>query len=101
VGRARGAGQGGGPGVAQTSAELTALLTGDGTRWAAATVGSQSAAEMELATGSSVMAIGGWSGSDDAPTLERFQASVAAGGIRWFVAGGNEGGGPGRTAPAS
>ena len=88
-------GTGGGRGGAQTSSELTTLLAGDSTRWAAATVGSQSAAEMELASGSSVMAIGGWSGSDVSPTLEQFQGSVAAGEIHWFVAGGNQGGGPG------
>ncbi len=91
----QGGGTGGGPGGAQTSSELTTLLAGDSTRWAAATVGSQSAAEMELASGSSVMAIGGWSGSDVSPTLEQFQGSVAAGEIHWFVAGGNQGGGPG------
>ena len=96
-----GRGTGGGPGGAQTSTELTALLTGDTTRWAAATIGSQGAAEMELASGSSVMAIGGWSGSDDSPTLEQFQAYVAAGEIHWFVAGSGTGGGPGGSGDSS
>lgn len=96
-----GGGTGGGPGGAQTSSELTALLTGDTTRWTAATIGSQSAASLELASGSSVMAIGGWSSSDDAPTLEQFQAYVAAGEIHWFVAGGNQGGGPGGSTDSS
>ena len=39
------------------------------------------------------MAIGGWSGSDPAPTLAQFKAYVAAGDISYYVAGG--GGGPG------
>ena len=56
---------------------------------------------MELASGSSVMAIGGWSGSDDSPTLEQFQAYVAAGEIHWFVAGSGTGGGPGGSGDSS
>ena len=61
---------------------------------AAATVGSQSAAPLQLASGKAVLAIGGFTGSDDAPTLAQFQAYVAAGLIHYFVAGGT-GGGPG------
>lgn len=57
-------------------------------RWAAATVGSMLAGELELATGASVMAIGGFTGGDDAPTLDEFQGYVAAGEVRYFVAGG-------------
>ena len=38
------------------------------------------------------MAIGGFNGSDPAPTLEEFSASVAAGRIHWFIAGGFGGG---------
>ena len=62
------------------------------TRWAAATMGSQGAAIMELRTGTAVMAIGGFMGSDPSPTLEQFQAYVANGDIRsssraaWAVA---------------
>ena len=40
------------------------------------------------------MAIGGFNGSDPSPTLEQFQAWVAAGEIHYFIGGGN-GGGPG------
>ena len=65
------------------------------TRWAAATDGSQSAASLELATGGkAVMAIGGFTGSDPAPTLAQFKAYVAAGDITYYIAGG-QGGGPG------
>ena len=89
------AGQGGGPGgMTTTSAELTTLLQSSGTTWSAAVVGSQSAASLELATNTAVMAIGGWSGSDAAPTLAGFQAMVAAGDVHWFV-GSGEGGGMG------
>ncbi len=44
-------------------------------------------AAMLLATGTSVMAIGGFTGSDPYPTLPRFQQYVADGEIRWFVEG--------------
>ncbi|HVN11506.1 MAG TPA: glycosyltransferase family 39 protein [Kineosporiaceae bacterium] len=75
-------------------AELVALLTQDTTStWVAAAVGSNSAAGVQLATGRPVMAIGGFNGSDPSPTLEQFQALVAAGKIHYFLAGGA--GGPG------
>jgi 4-amino-4-deoxy-L-arabinose transferase-like glycosyltransferase len=75
------------------SAELVALLRqgGDGYDWAAATVGANSAAGIQLATGEPVMAIGGFNGSDPAPTLEQFQRYVAEGRIHWFVGGGGFG----------
>jgi hypothetical protein len=41
-----------------------------------------------------VMAIGGFTGSDPAPTLAQFQRYVADGRIHYFVTGGM-GGGPG------
>jgi hypothetical protein len=40
------------------------------------------------------MAIGGFTGSDPAPTLAQFEAYVAAGDITYYIAGG-QGGGPG------
>ena len=82
-------------GGTSTSSALTALLKKTTTRWAAATVGDQSAASLELASGKAVMAIGGWSGSDPAPTLAQFKAYVAAGDIAYYVSGGNGGGGGG------
>jgi hypothetical protein len=43
------------------------------------------------------MAVGGFNGTDPAPTLARFQALVAAHEIHYFVGGGATGGrGPGR-----
>jgi 4-amino-4-deoxy-L-arabinose transferase-like glycosyltransferase len=85
---------GGGPGGSSSSA-VESLLTATSTRWAAATLGSQSAASLELATGTSVMAIGGFTGSDDSPTLAQFQQYVADGEVRYFISGGGMGGGPG------
>ena len=58
-------------------------------------MGSQGASSMMLRTGTAVMAIGGFTGSDPSPTLEQFEAYVANAEIHYFVAGGM-GGGPGR-----
>jgi 4-amino-4-deoxy-L-arabinose transferase-like glycosyltransferase len=75
-------------------AELVALLQRDADRytWVAAAVGSNSAAGVQLATGDPVMAIGGFNGSDPAPTLEQFQRYVADGRIHYFLAGRRMGG---------
>jgi hypothetical protein len=37
------------------------------------------------------MAVGGFNGTDPAPTLEQFQSLVAAGRVHWFIAGGGFG----------
>ncbi|BBY82564.1 glycosyltransferase family 39 protein [Mycolicibacterium pulveris] len=74
---------------------LERLVADTDTRWAAATVGSMEASGLELSTRASVMAIGGFSGQDNSPTLEQFQAYVADGQVRYFIAGGH-GGPPGR-----
>ncbi|MCE3552435.1 glycosyltransferase family 39 protein [Pseudonocardia sp. RS11V-5] len=84
----------GGPGEESVDTQLVTLLKNAGTRWAAATTGSQGAASMELASGTSVMAMGGFIGSDPYPTLQQFQQYVANGEIHYFVTGGM-GGGPG------
>jgi 4-amino-4-deoxy-L-arabinose transferase-like glycosyltransferase len=91
-------GGGGMGGDASASSELTALLSKTTTTWAAATSGSQSAASLELATGKSVIAIGGFSGTDDAPTLAQFKQWVAEGKISYYIAGGQGGGGGGSSA---
>ncbi|MEU4251124.1 glycosyltransferase family 39 protein [Amycolatopsis sp. NPDC026612] len=89
---AMGGGFGGGGDSA--SGAIGALLAKTTTKWAAATTGSQSAASLELASGKAVIGIGGWSGSDPAPTLAEFKAYVAAGEVEYYVEGGR-GGGPG------
>jgi hypothetical protein len=71
----------------QNNKELADLLRATPTRWAAATPGSQGAAALELATGTSVMAIGGWS-KDPVPTLPDFIDDVRAGQIGYYVEGG-------------
>ncbi len=82
----------GGPGE-QASPQLVALLQGAGTRWAAATTGAMNQAGLQLASGVPVMPVGGFMGSDPAPTLAQFQQDVAAGRIRYFIEGGGPGGG--------
>ena len=86
-------GMGGGMGGA-TSAELTARLRVTTSTWSAAVSSAQSAAGLELASGTAVMATGGWSGSDAAVTLAQFQEAVAQGQIHYYI-GGGQGGGPG------
>ena len=70
-----------------TNIELAGLLAATHTPWAAATNGSQSAATLEIASGTSVMAIGGWSG-DPVPTLRQFIDDVHAGKIAYYVEAG-------------
>jgi hypothetical protein len=85
-------GAGGGPGGGlsgntQVSSALVKLLGQNAGRytWVAATVGTQSAAPLQLATGHPVLAIGGFNGSDPAPALAQFKELAAAGKIGWFV----------------
>ena len=77
----------------EPSTQVTDLLMedADSYTWVAAAVGSNAAAGYQLATGRSVMPIGGFNGSDPSPTLEEFQQLVAAGKIHWFIAGGTFG----------
>jgi 4-amino-4-deoxy-L-arabinose transferase-like glycosyltransferase len=83
----------GGGGFLQASrpgAQLTSMLDANagGYRWVAATIDANSAAGYELATGEPVMAVGGFNGSDPAPTLAQFQGYVASGQIHYFIGGG-------------
>jgi hypothetical protein len=64
-----------------------------GYTWTAATVGSNSAAGVQLASGEPIMAIGGFNGTDPAPTPARFQQWVLQGRIHYFLGGGGFGGG--------
>jgi len=79
------------------SAALVELLQRDGQAytWVAAAVGSNSAAGIQLATGDPIMAVGGFNGSDPAPTLQQFQQYVSEGKIHYFIAGGGLGRGGG------
>ena len=66
---------------------LAELVEGLDNRWAAASVGSFTASSLELKTGASIMAIGGFTGGDDSPTLAQFQDYVANDDVRYFIAG--------------
>jgi 4-amino-4-deoxy-L-arabinose transferase-like glycosyltransferase len=87
---------GGSPGGVGTSSALDKALEKTTTRWAAAVEGSNSAASLELASGGkAVMAMGGFTGTDPAPTLAEFEQWAKAGEITYYIAGGGMGGGPG------
>ncbi|WP_413601069.1 ArnT family glycosyltransferase [Curtobacterium sp. Curtsp57] len=85
------AGAGGGTnllgGSTEVSEKVVAALSADADdyTWAAATVGSNSAATYQLATGDPVMAIGGYNGTDPSPTLSEFTTLVAEGRVHWFI----------------
>jgi 4-amino-4-deoxy-L-arabinose transferase-like glycosyltransferase len=82
------------------NAALAQLLEDADSRWAAASIGSMGVSSLELKTGASLMAIGGFTGSDNSPTLAQFQAYVADHQVRYFI-GSNRGGPPhGRSGPA-
>ncbi|HEY0718079.1 MAG TPA: glycosyltransferase family 39 protein [Streptosporangiaceae bacterium] len=83
-----GFGAGGLSGNTQVSSALVKLLEkgASGYEWVAATVGSQEAAPLELATnGKAIMAIGGFNGTDPSPTLAQFKAMVAQGEIHYYL----------------
>ncbi|TVX96564.1 glycosyl transferase [Mycolicibacterium porcinum] len=88
----------GGPGFGRADdPALAELIAGADGRWAAASVGSMMVSDLELKTGESLMAIGGFTGSDDSPTLAQFQQYVADGQVRYFLdrPEGGRGGPPG------
>ncbi|MEU1624152.1 glycosyltransferase family 39 protein [Streptomyces sp. NPDC020096] len=97
---AQGGGRGGMGGLlggARVSTAMKNLLTqhADGYTWVAAAIGSQNQASYQLATGRPVMAIGGFNGSDPAPTLAEFKKLVAERKIHYFIGSGGSGFGPG------
>ncbi|ROO84418.1 4-amino-4-deoxy-L-arabinose transferase-like glycosyltransferase [Actinocorallia herbida] len=71
----------------EPGAELVAALRADAGdyTWAAAVIGSNNAAGYQLGSGEPVMAIGGFNGTDPAPTLARFKELVAQGKIHYFI----------------
>jgi 4-amino-4-deoxy-L-arabinose transferase-like glycosyltransferase len=102
-GGAGGAGGAGGLGGSTTvSSTLTQLLERDSGAytWAAATVGSESAAPLQLATDLPVMSIGGFNGTDPWPALTEFKLLVSEHKIHYFVGANSDsfGGGTGDAA---
>ncbi|MDT5387146.1 MAG: hypothetical protein QOE04_787 [Mycobacterium sp.] len=73
----------------ESGPDLTRLLAegADGYPWTAAVVGSNNAAGYQLAAGAPVMAVGGFNGTDPAPTLAEFKSDVAAKQIHYFIRG--------------
>ncbi|MCP2281020.1 4-amino-4-deoxy-L-arabinose transferase [Nocardia amikacinitolerans] len=73
--------------VSTPSDRLVTLLEqyGGNFTWAAAAVTSNSAAGFQLTTGLPIMAIGGFNGTDPAPTLAQFQTTVASGKVHYFI----------------
>jgi 4-amino-4-deoxy-L-arabinose transferase-like glycosyltransferase len=101
-GRRVGAGgaAGGGAGFLNSSTSNAALnkaLQADASKytWAAATVNSNNAAGYQLGSGEPIMAIGGFNGTDPAPTLAQFEKDVAEGKIHYYIASGGGGFGGG------
>ncbi len=75
--------------------KLDELLKNTDTEYSAAISRSSSAAGLELSTNTSVMAIGGFSGSDPVPTLAEFQNDVAQHKVTYYVVANYPGRGPG------
>jgi hypothetical protein len=84
----------GGPSGPRDDTALADLVKGVDNRWAAAGIGSMTVSRLELQTGASLMAIGGFAGGDPSPTLAQFQQRVADGQVRYFNAS-DRGGPPG------
>ncbi|WGL51744.1 glycosyltransferase family 39 protein [Nocardioides sp. BP30] len=93
-------GAGGGGGLldgATVNSQLKSLLTKDASSytWSAAVSGSQNAASYELATGTSVIAIGGFNSTANGPTLAQFEQWVSEGRIHYYIASSSGFGGRG------
>jgi hypothetical protein len=85
----------GGGGTSGVSSELISLLQNGakGYTWAAAAVTANGAAPVQIAAEVPVMAIGGFNGTDAAPSLTEFQQMVAQGQVHYFIGSGGGGGG--------
>jgi 4-amino-4-deoxy-L-arabinose transferase-like glycosyltransferase len=90
-------GDGGGlGGNSSDTALLSYLVSNRGSAsWIVAANSAQEAGSIELATGLPVMAMGGFTGSDPAPTLAQLQGYIASGKLRFVLASGRMGGGAG------
>jgi 4-amino-4-deoxy-L-arabinose transferase-like glycosyltransferase len=87
-----GGGVGGAGGILGSStpgSAVTKLLQSDAGSysWVAATTNSNSAAGYQLASDDPVMAIGGFNGTDPAPSLAQFEQYVAEGKVHYYISG--------------
>jgi hypothetical protein len=98
---------GGQPGAGMGNASIDAALVDDlvanrgSATWIVAATSAQEAGPLELATGLPVMAMGGFTGSDPAPTLDQLKAYVASGQLRYVLVDSGNGGGGGPVATSS
>ncbi|MGY4099674.1 ArnT family glycosyltransferase [Nocardia sp. R16R-3T] len=65
---------------------LVSLLSDTDTRWSAAVDRSSTAATLELASHTAVIAIGGFTSDDPVPTLDQFQELVRTHQVRYYLA---------------
>ncbi|WP_277627976.1 glycosyltransferase family 39 protein [Arsenicicoccus dermatophilus] len=71
---------------ADQTPQVVSLLAASTHDWAAAVPGAEEAARYQLAARVPVMAIGGYLGSDPAPTLEDFRTRARAGRVGYYLA---------------
>ena len=88
-------GDGGGLGGNTSDSALLQYLAANrgSARWIVAANSAQEAGSIEIATGLPVMAMGGFTGSDPAPTLAQLKSYIASGELRFVLASGGQGGG--------
>jgi len=89
-----GAAPGGGGSLSSTAIAYLAAHQGSATYLLAAS-GSQTTAPIIIATGRAVITIGGFNGSDPAPTVSQLAALVAEGKLHYVLLAGSAAGGPG------
>jgi 4-amino-4-deoxy-L-arabinose transferase-like glycosyltransferase len=89
-----GAGDGGG-GSSDPALISYLLANRNGATWIVATTSANAAGSIQLASGEPVMAMGGFSGSDPAPSLAQLRALVASAQLRYVLVNGGGFGGPG------
>jgi 4-amino-4-deoxy-L-arabinose transferase-like glycosyltransferase len=79
----------GGAGAGTDTAVVDYLVANQGgATWIVAAGSAQEAGTIELATGLPVMAMGGFTGSDPAPTLDQLKAYISSGKLRYVMTGG-------------
>jgi len=71
---------------AEPSPQVTVMLrNAQESEWAAATYTAQNAAQYQLSSQRPVIALGGWLGTDPAPTLDQFKSLVSSKRIAYFI----------------
>jgi 4-amino-4-deoxy-L-arabinose transferase-like glycosyltransferase len=95
TGTAGGGASGGfGGGDSVSSSMISYLESHQGSaKYLVAATGSQTTAPIIIQSGKAVVTIGGFSGSDNAPTLAQFEQMVAKGEVKYVLLGGQGGGG--------